>query len=403
MIPVNLTNMIERVFVDVLKWRRHLHEHPELSFKEVETSQFIYDTLSQFENLSLSRPTKTSVIAKLKGAKPGQVLAMRADIDALPIREETGLSFASKNEGIMHACGHDGHTAMLLGAAKVLNELQAEISGEIIFIFQHAEEVPPGGAQEMVKAGVMENVDKVIGMHLWSTIPVGKIGVTPGAATAASDLFDLTIHGKAGHASSPETSTDALAIGAQIVNGIHHIVSRSISPLESGVLSVTRFRSGDAYNVIPDTATIGGSVRALSQEVREKLRSRIEEVANGIAAAHGATVTYEYDYGYDPVINDEQVTNELVTMLENIFSKEQVAFIPPMLGGEDFSAFSNEAPGCYVRVGAQNLAKGIGYPHHHPSFDIDEEALKIGLTIFVYAALHLPNNITTLRRDFIEN
>ncbi|MBA4535620.1 amidohydrolase [Bacillus aquiflavi] len=384
-----LEEQIEEVYESVIKWRRYLHQHPELSFQEVNTSQFIFDTLSNFENLELSRPTKTSVVARLKGTKPGKRVALRADIDALPIKEETGLPFASKNNGVMHACGHDGHTAMLLGAAKVLSESIDELSGEIIFIFQHAEEVPPGGAQELVKAGVVNGIDKIIGMHLMPAIPLGKIGITLGASTTASDLFDIIVQGKAGHASSPQDSIDSLAIGAQIVSSLHHIVSRDISPLESSVISVTRFHSGDAYNVIPGTATIGGSVRSFSEEVREKLRQRIEEVAQGVATAYGAKITFQYMYGYSAVVNDETVTKELLAVIKKQFPDNCIEFLPPMLGGEDFSAFSNEIPGCYIRLGAGNVDKGIIHPLHHPSFNIEELALKYGVKIYVNAALSL--------------
>ncbi|MED4202499.1 M20 family metallopeptidase [Neobacillus mesonae] len=387
-----LEQRIEEVFQDVTEWRRYLHQHPELSFKEYNTAQFVYNTLESFGGFELSRPTKTSVTARLKGEKPGKVIALRADMDALPIKEETGLPFASENDGVMHACGHDGHTAMLLGAAKVLKEFQSSLSGEVVFIFQHAEELPPGGAQELVAAGVLDGVDQVAGIHLMTTYPYGTINIRKGAISSASDIFTITVQGKGGHASTPELSIDPLAIGAQIVTGIHHIVSRSVRPLDAAVISVTRFHGGDAVNVIPDSVEIGGSVRTLTKETRELAKNRIIEVAEGIAKAHGAEANVDYTYGYSSVINNYELTDEIAKMVEENFPDRKLEWVDPMLGGEDFSAFSDEKPGCFVFIGAGNEEKGIVYPHHHPKFDVDEASMKDGLKFHVLTALTLTNN-----------
>lgn len=385
---------IEDVYQDVIGWRRYLHQHPELSFHEYDTSQYVYDLLEGFGGFELSRPTKTSVVARLKGSKPGKVIALRADIDALPIKEETELPFKSTNEGVMHACGHDGHTAMLLGAAKVLKNHQATLSGEVVFIFQHAEELPPGGAQEMVAAGVLDGVDQVVGVHLFSTVPTGIINIRYGALTAASDVFEMTVQGKGGHASTPELTVDPLAIGAQIVTGLNHIISRSVAPLEAGVVSVTKFKAGgEALNVIPDTVEIGGSVRTLSADVRELVKNRIVSVAEGVAKANDAEVEVTYTYGYGSVVNDKEVTDQVVSVLEEHLSENTVQWVDPILGGEDFSAFSDEKPACFVIIGAGNKEKGITHPHHHPKFDIDENALKDGLKLHVFTALTLTKNI----------
>ncbi|GGA33660.1 M20 metallopeptidase family protein [Psychrobacillus lasiicapitis] len=384
---------IEDVYQEVIGWRRHLHQHPELSFQEHTTSQYVYDVLESFGGFELSRPTKTSVVARLKGSNPGKVIALRADMDALPIKEETDLPFASTNDGVMHACGHDGHTAMLLGAAKVLKDNQEDLSGEVVFIFQHAEELPPGGAQEMVAAGVLDGVDQVVGVHLFSTVPTGTINIRYGAVTAASDVFEMTVQGKGGHASTPELTVDPLATGAQIVTGLNHIISRSVAPLESGVVSVTKFKAGgEALNVIPDTVEIGGSVRTLSAEVRQLIKNRIIEVAKGIAKANGADVEVSYTYGYGSVMNDKEVTDRVVGVLEEHFPENKLEWVDPILGGEDFSAFSDEKPACFVFIGAGNVEKGITHPHHHPKFDIDESALKDGLKFHVYTALTLTQN-----------
>lgn len=387
-----VTNMVEEVFSQVVDWRRHLHQHPELSFEEYETSKFIAEQLQKFDGIEVSRPTKTSVMGRLKGlAGEGKTIAMRADIDALPIHEETGIAFESKIEGKMHACGHDGHTSMLLGTAKILSDMKKALTGEYVFIFQHAEELPPGGAKEMVEAGVLDGVDCILGMHLWSTVPVGKIQVTKGSMSAASDIFDITVKGKSGHASQPEEAIDALVIGSQIISNIQQIVSRILSPLENGVVSCTRFHSGDAYNVIADQAMIGGSVRTLSNDVREKIKTNIEKISKGIAEAHGATAELSYQYGYDPVFNDIDLTAQIFEHLNSFFTEVTVEEVPPMMGGEDFSAFSNIVPGCYIGVGAMQKRDDVFYPHHHPRFEISEEALKIGISYFVSTALFLTN------------
>ncbi|MDQ1002874.1 amidohydrolase [Neobacillus niacini] len=387
---VTVLQRIEEVFQDVIEWRRYLHQHPELSFQEYNTAQYVYDVLESFGSLELSRPTKTSVVARLKGAKPGKVIAIRADMDALPIKEATELPFASENDGVMHACGHDGHTSMLLGAAKLLIEQKESLSGEIVFIFQHAEELPPGGAIEMVAAGVLEGVDQVVGIHLMTTIPYGSIGIRKGAITSNSDIFEITVQGKGGHSSTPELTIDPLATGAQIVTGLNHIVSRSVAPLDAAVVSVTKFQAGgQALNVIPDCVEIGGSVRVFSQSTRELIKNRITDIAEGIAKSNGAVATVNYTYGYNSVVNDIEVTEEIANMIEEHFTEHHLDWVDPMLGGEDFSAFSDEKPGCYVMIGAGNKEKGITYPHHHPKFDIDENALKDGLKFHVLTALTL--------------
>ncbi|WHY03276.1 amidohydrolase [Neobacillus sp. DY30] len=386
----NVLDRIDEVFEEVIEWRRYLHKHPELSFQEYNTAQYVYDVLESFGSLELSRPTKTSVAARLKGSKPGKVIAIRADMDALPIQEATELSFASVNNGVMHACGHDGHTSMLLGAAKILIEQKESLCGEIVFIFQHAEELPPGGAKEMVAAGVLDGVDEVVGIHLMTTIPYGTIGIRKGAITSNSDIFEIIVQGKGGHSSTPELTIDPLATGAQMVNGLNHIVSRSVAPLDSAVVSVTKFHAGgQALNVIPDCVEIGGSVRVFSQTTRELIKNRITDIAEGIAKSNGAVATVNYTYGYNSVVNDIEVTEKIASMIEDHFSERRLDWVDPMLGGEDFSAFSDEKPGCYVMIGAGNIEKGITYPHHHPKFDIDENALKDGLKFHVLTALTL--------------
>ncbi|WP_062238404.1 M20 family metallopeptidase [Fictibacillus sp. FJAT-27399] len=376
----------QRVKDQVVKWRRHLHMYPELSFSEEQTSQFIYQMLQSFGNLELSRPTKNSVMATLTGNEPGRVLAIRADIDALPIMEENDFDFVSRRPGVMHACGHDGHTAMLLGAAKILSQKKDELQGEIRFIFQHAEELYPGGAEEMVQAGVMDGVDAVIGTHLWSPLEVGKIGIVYGPMMAAPDTFFLTVHGKGGHAALPHQTIDSIAIASQVVTNLQHIVSRNTDPLEQLVLSVTKFTGGTTHNVIPGSVEICGTVRSFNPAVREQAPKLMEQVIKGITDAHGAAYEFRYENGYRAVINQDEVTRFLHETAEELYGAEQVELMKPNMVAEDFSAFLQKADGCFFFTGAGNKAKGITYPHHHARFTIDEDALEQGVAMFVRAA-----------------
>ena len=257
-----LDDRIREVKDDVVGWRRHLHRNPELSFHEEETSRFVHATLLSFGGLELSRPTPTSVVARLVGDHPGPTVALRADMDALPITEENDSEFVSRNPGVMHACGHDGHTAMLLGAARILSGMRDEISGEVRFLFQHAEETYPGGAEEMVRAGAMEGVDAVIGIHLWSGLPAGKVGIVHGPMMASPDTFEISVKGDGGHAAMPHQTVDAIAIGAQVVTNLQHVVSRETDPTENVVVSVTKFVGGTTHNVIPGTVEMTGMVRS---------------------------------------------------------------------------------------------------------------------------------------------
>src|SRR4051812_46965000 len=254
----------------VIEWRRHLHRHPEPSFEEHETARFVAETLEGLGGLNVERPTETSVLARLSTGRPGPTVALRADIDALPIHEESGVEFASERPGAMHACGHDGHTAMLLGAARELTQRELG-GGELRFIFQHAEELAPGGARDLVAAGVMDGVDFVYGCHLWTPLEFGKVAAVPGEFMAAADFFSLAIAGRGGHGGLPHLADDVVAIGAQVVTNLQHVVSRRIDPLERAVLSVGAFHAGDAPNVLPDRAELAGTVRSFDPDVRERM------------------------------------------------------------------------------------------------------------------------------------
>ncbi|PEA54686.1 N-acyl-L-amino acid amidohydrolase [Bacillus pseudomycoides] len=376
----------------LIQWRRHFHMYPELSYSEETTSQMVYDILRTFPHLEVSRPAHNSVMARLIGKRPGRTIALRADMDALPIEEENQFDFVSRYKGVMHACGHDGHMAMLLGTAYTLSKKYDQIEGEVRFLFQHAEENFPGGAQEMVDAGVMEGVDCIIGAHLWSPLEVGKIGVIYGPAMAAPDAFSITIIGKGGHAGIPHETIDSIAIGTQVVSQLQQIVSRLTNPLDSLVLSVTQFHAGTTHNVIPDSATIGGTVRSLRNELRKQTAERIEKIVKSITEAYDASYTFTYEYGYRPVVNEEAVTSHVESTALQLLGKECVVRLQPTMAGEDFSAFLQKAPGTFFFIGAGNEEKGIIYPHHHPRFTIDEDALPIGVSIFVSSILNFMRN-----------
>jgi amidohydrolase len=355
----------------VIEWRRHLHRHPEPSFAEHETARFVAETLESL-GVATERPTSTSVVGRLGS---GPAIALRADIDALPIAEESGVDFASTRPGFMHACGHDGHTAMLLGAAKQLAE-DPPPGHEIRFIFQHAEELAPGGAKDLVDAGVMDGVRFVYGCHLWTPLEYGKVVARPGPFMAAADFFRLTIRGKGGHAGLPHTADDTVVAAAAVVTELQHVVARRIDPLQPAVVTIGSFHAGDAPNVIPGEAVLTGTTRSFDPEVRARLPRLIEETAALVAQAHGATAELDFQFGYKPVVNDPDATRVVQDAIG-----DRLTELDPIMGGDDFSAYLEHAPGCYAFIGA-----GGEYPHHHPRFKIDERALAIGTRLHVEVA-----------------
>ncbi|HEY7898186.1 MAG TPA: amidohydrolase [Gemmatimonadaceae bacterium] len=378
---------VESVRDDVIGWRRHLHQYPERSFHEERTSQFVADTLAGFGGLEITRPTPTSVLARLVGAVPGPVLAIRADIDALPIEERNTHAFVSRNPGTMHACGHDGHTAMLLGAVKVLVGERHALHGEVRFIFQHAEELAPGGAEELVKAGVMDGVTMVIGAHLWSPLAVGKVGVKSGSLMAAPDIIRITITGSGGHAALPQQTVDPIAVAAQVITNLQHIVARNVDPLQPSVVSITRIAGGTTHNVIPSEVELEGTARTFDETLRTEMPKLIERIVAGVTSAHGASYTFEYQRGYRPVVNDEGASDLLRRAVVNALGDGVLTEAIPAMVGEDFSAYQQRAPGAFFFIGARCEERGIVQPHHHERFDVDERALDYGTRIFVAAAL----------------
>jgi len=387
-----LQDEIDALMPQVVRWRRHLHMHPEVAFEEVRTSQTIFDVLSAIEGLVVSRPTRTSVLAELRGQLTGPTIAVRADIDALPILEQNDVPYRSTVEGLMHACGHDGHTAIVLGLATLLARHRRSLPGTVRFIFQHAEEVSPGGAEELVQHGAMDGVEQVIGLHLWSPLPTGRIGLISGPAMAAPDTFQCTIMGRGGHAAAPHETVDPIAIGAQVVSALQQVVSRAVDPLDPVVLSVTQFIAGTAFNVIPESAYLAGTVRTFDAALRAAIPARMEQVIAGITSGFGARYEFSYELGYRPVVNDPALTARLASVVEDTFGVDTLVDMRPSMGGEDFSAYQQRAPGVFAFVGARNESEGIMYPHHHPRFQIDEASLAIGLRYLTAASLDLLTN-----------
>ncbi len=373
----------------VIAWRRHLHQHPEVAFVEHQTAQYIRGVLAGIPGLVVTHPTDTSTMARLVGAAPGRTVAVRADIDALPIHEENDVSYRSRVDGVMHACGHDGHTSIVLALATLLARHRDHFAGEVRFFFQHAEEVAPGGAESMVQQGVMHGVDTVIGIHLWASAPVGRIGIVSGPAMAAPDVFNCTIVGRGGHAAIPQDTIDPIVIGAQIVSALQHIVSRDVDPFDPVVVSVTQFHAGTTHNVIPGTATLNGTVRTFDPALRQRVPERMERIIKGICDAHGATYAFSVERGYRPVVNDPATCARLERVVERTFGPDALLPMRPTMGGEDFSAYLQKAPGVFAFIGAGNAVLETDFPHHHPRFNIDESSLDIGLRYLTAATLEL--------------
>lgn len=383
-----LFNKLDELFGEIVDIRRHLHEYPELSFEEVETAEYIalfHENLGHEVRRSVGG---NGVLAYLKGHKPGPTIALRADFDALPIQEQTDVPFKSKNDGVMHACGHDGHTASLLGLAKALNSMQSEIEGTIVFLHQHAEELPPGGAIAMIEDGCLDGVDVIFGTHLQAQMPLGEIGYRSGPLQAAPDRFDIKILGRGGHAASPHDTKDSIVIGGQLINNLQQIVSRRINPLESAVVSICNFEAKNPYNVIADTAEMTGTVRTFKEDIRSFIEEEIERVITGTCLVSGADYEYTYTRGYPTTVNHEEETNFLAALASSVPGVEEVRETAPVMGGEDFSYYLQHIKGTFFFTGAQSPDNTEAYPHHHPKFDIDERALLIAAKALGTAALN---------------
>ncbi|MEN9565406.1 MAG: hypothetical protein RLZZ69_602 [Cyanobacteriota bacterium] len=370
---------------NLVEWRRRLHQRPELAFEEQMTSEFIQQKLQEWNIPYQAGIAKTGIVATIDGDRPGKVLAIRADMDALPIQEANEVSYKSQHEGKMHACGHDGHTAIALGTAHYLQQHRDRWQGTVKIIFQPAEE-GPGGAKPMIEAGVLRNpdVDAIIGLHLWNNLPLGTVGVRSGALMAAVECFRASILGKGGHGAMPDQTIDSIVVASQIVNALQTIVSRNVRPLDAAVVTVGEFHAGTALNVIADTAKISGTVRYFNPELETLIRERLKAIIAGVCQMHGAEYQLDHWQLYPPTVNDRAIA-ELVRSVAMEVVETPVGVVPECqtMGGEDMSFFLNEVPGCYFFLGSANPEKQLAYPHHHPRFDFDETALGMGVEMFV--------------------
>lgn len=369
----------------LVTWRRQLHQKPELAFSECLTAELIAQNLKKMGIDFMSEIAQTGIVATIKSPYPGPVLAIRADMDALPIFEENEVDYRSQHDGKMHACGHDGHIAIALGTAYYLSQHRDTFRGTVKMIFQPAEE-GPGGAKPMIEAGVLNNpdVDAIIGLHLWNNLPLGTVGVRNGALMAAVETFRVLIQGKGGHGAMPHQTVDSIVVGAQIVNALQTIVARNINPIDSAVVTVGKFHAGSANNVIADTAILEGTVRYFNPIYEDYFKQRLISIIQGVCQGTGATYELDYEQLYPPVINDAQMA-ELVRSVAVEVIETPAGIVPECqtMGGEDMSFFLQKVPGCYFFLGSANSEKGLAYPHHHPRFDFDETALAMGVEIFV--------------------
>jgi amidohydrolase len=364
--------------------RRTIHMHPELGFEEVETSKLVSEWLQKF-GLDVKRGmAKTGVVGLLKGGKPGKTVAIRADMDALPMDEANRVPYASQIKGKMHACGHDAHVTILLGAAKFFSSIQDQVKGNIKWIFQPAEE-GGGGGRIMVEEGVLENpkVDAIFGAHVFPFLSVGKVGIYEREGLAAADRFTIKIIGKGGHAASPHVSKDPILAAGHLITQIHSIVSRNVNPLESGVITIGKVSGGTASNIIPDEVELIGTVRSLTPQVREELKSRIDQVTQGVARSFSMDCRFDFEYGYPVLINNPEMSKLVGLACSKGIGKENVEVVKPSMGGEDFAYYLEKVPGAFFRLGCRNEEKGLIHPYHSSLFDIDEEVLPFGVEMFI--------------------
>jgi amidohydrolase len=375
-------------------WRRYLHQYPEISFRENNTSNYITGQIEKYPDVKILGKVKHGLVAVLDSGKPGKTVALRADFDALPLQEESDVPFKSQTDGIFHACGHDCHAAMLLGAMDALCEYKNEgkLSGKVVFIFQHAEELLPGGAIDIVQSGLLDGlgIEAFFALHVFSNIPTGTVKFNPvtpnGFVSANTDAFKIIIQGKGTHGAIPDTGIDSLLIGTEIVQAINFIVSRYVPSAERAVVSIGKFTAGTAPNIIPHTAEIEGTVRTMNPKVRDTIEHRLSEMATNICTAYGASCKTEYKRGYNAMVNDENLCKLLNKITQTSFPQLKTPEAEAMMGGEDFSAYRTIAPTLFLFLGAMPDS-GEYFENHHPKVTFNEKALPIGTALLTAFAL----------------
>jgi hippurate hydrolase len=385
MIQENIKSLASTYFEEYRSIRHHLHANPELSFKEFETSKFVQAQLTSL-GIPFTILGETGVIGIIKGNPSNRVVALRADMDALPIHEENKVSYASTKDGVMHACGHDVHTTCLLGAARILNELKDQWDGTIKLIFQPGEEKNPGGASILIKEGVLTNPvpQRIYGQHVHPQLEVGRMNFASGKVMASADEIYITIKGKGGHAAKPNLTADTILTASQIVNALQQLISRNNNPLSPSVLSICSIQGGFTTNVIPSEVKMMGTFRAMDEKWRFEAHDRIRTIVESTSKANGAEVELEISIGYPSVINDEETTALGKSLAIDLIGAENVGVAEISLGAEDFGYYTQEIPGCFYRLGTGNIKKGIISGVHTPTFDIDEEAIKMGISMMAF-------------------
>ncbi|WP_017549965.1 M20 metallopeptidase family protein [Salinicoccus carnicancri] len=388
---MDITKEIEAKYEDMVAIRRHMHMYPEVSFQEEKTKQYIYDQISDL-GFDIRRDVGgNGIVARLHVDDNFLTIGLRADFDALPIQDGKNVSYRSQIDGAMHACGHDAHTAMLITAARILSDHKEELPVNVVFIHQHAEEMLPGGARAMVEDGALDGVDLVFGQHVSSNYPVGTLSYTYDYAYANADSFNIIIQGQGGHGAEPHGAIDPVVAAASLIQQLQSIVSRTVDPLKSAVVTVGTFNSGSVFNVIPDTAEIRGTVRTFERDVKEQVQNRIENIARGIESSFGVQCTVEYSDGYPALLNDNAQVGHVVRAVRDAAYVKTAQENPPSMGGEDFSYFLQNRPGAYVYTGVGNSELGADYPHHHPKFDIDEAGMKAGVETLLRTVMEFDN------------
>ena len=385
-----LIALIQKVDPLVREYRHEIHQHPELGLEEVKTAALIQRELKRIGIPFTANIGKTGVVGLISGAKPGPCVALRADMDALPIQETTGLPFASKVPGVSHCCGHDAHTSMLLAAAEVLWQVRDELPGSVKLLFQPAEEMnPTGGMSLMIEDGILENpkIAAAMALHVSSDISTGTIGYRAGAMTAASNRFYITVKGKAAHGSTPDAGIDAIVTAAQVIMGIQTVVSRRVKALDSVVLTIGTIKGGDRYNVVPETVTLEGTCRTLNPAVTKLVPGIMEKVIKGICDSAGAAYEFRFDKGYPPVVSDERLTDLVRAELAEVLGEEKTWYVPtPRMRGEDFSFLAQEVPSTYLRIGCTPAGVDNPAPDHNGAFNLDEDSLIMGVKAYVFGA-----------------
>jgi len=384
-----IKDLSAKIYHDVVAFRQHIHANPELSFKEFQTSLFIKEKLTSW-GIEFTDMANTGVVGLIKGDLPSdQVIALRADMDALPIHEANDKPYRSKNHGVMHACGHDVHSSSLLGTAYILSQLKGEFAGTVKLIFQPAEELLPGGASIMIKEGVLENPkpQAIVGQHVMPLIDAGKVGFRSGIYMASTDELYVTVHGKGGHGAQPHQNIDPVLITAHIIVALQQIVSRNADPRLPSVLSFGKVNANGATNIIPNEVKLEGTFRTLNEDWRNEAHRLMKKMAEGIAESMGGRCEFNIMRGYPFLINEEQLTDNARTFAEDYLGKENVIDLDIWMAAEDFAYYSQVTDACFYRLGTGNVEKGTTYSVHTPNFDIDEDALKNSTGLMAYIAL----------------